>query len=184
MPRTSKIVERTLRISYKIPCTPLLKKILQKHLTTTPYKLSVGNLSGKIMLGLMALKQTSKSTMHFGPEMFEIEIPTYYWQNYPLKGIRDDHAAILLNYHYETFTQNLFSFIDSRLILRAEGDTRNRLSIQKSIFEFCKAYGITDEDIQLDTLLKDYYRTRQCDKSLGTSYIRKKSIKVSDSKIA
>jgi hypothetical protein len=179
MPQSTKPSENVLRISYKIPCSPLLKKILEKHLNTSPFKLSTKTLTGKIMLGLMVVKETSKSKQHFGDEIFEIEIPNYYWTHYPLKGISDQHAAVLLNFHYNKFTENLFCFIDSRLILRQEGDVRLRLSIKSAILEFCKSFSISDDDIMLDTLIKDYTRSRNNGQTIATSYVRKKTMNVS-----
>lgn len=181
MPAT-KPTPPTLRIAYKIPCTLFLKKILVKHLGTTPYKLSTKTMPGKIMLGLMVVKEVSGSKQFFGDQVYEIEIPAYYWEHYSLKGIHDEQAAVLLNYHYDKFTENLFSFASSRLNLREEGDPSNRLAIARSVVDYCKSYSIDEDDIPMDTLLKDYYRSRGRAQTLATSYIRKKTMKVSDSK--
>ncbi len=123
----------------------------------------------------MVLHEKSKGKALFGSEVFEITIPTHYWRHYFLKDITNEHAAVLLQYNYERFTENLFCFIDSRLILREEGNISQRLSITKSIIEFCEKFGITEREVKLETLIKDYQRSRKNGKTVGTTYVRKKT---------
>ncbi len=164
-----------LLVSYKIPVTPLMKRILVKLTGGETYTISTHDMTGRLILGQMIIKRDCNGRRYYGNELFEILIPKTYWRDYRIKRFGPEHAGAFLDYHYEYFQSNLFSFIDSRLILRHEGDKRLRLAIRTAIGEFCARFGVEEEEYSAETFLKAYYRSRGQDETAVYQYIRKKT---------
>lgn len=140
--------ETVMYIDIEIPVKSHVLKYLQKKYGTTH------RVSKKTFLGLLLLELIHKKVhppQRKKPELFyKLEIPEYYFNT---RGFQlDDDKAVFLSACLERlFMEEFRQFVDMQL---AQG----LLNAFQSVVKFCHFYDISEDDIKVESLYRNYQR--------------------------
>jgi hypothetical protein len=167
--------------SIKLPTKPYIAKIFRADFGE-PYKLTKADYMARVILSLMNTEKHSKDKLS-GTDYIHIEIPVKYVNQFRLKSISEENLSALSDYIDNSFRTRLFSFIDSRFILKNKNKQKKELElvvkIKDAIIDFCEPYGILENEISFETLQKDYYRKRIDKKNIHFQGIKRNATDLS-----
>ena len=142
--------------SIKIPIRPHFKKLIAKHVDTSPLVLTFGKCHYSAIF-YNSLERSSFPQNNFKDhkqlvDKIEIEIPA---------SIAKENRFYIDPKRVSYIDAQLRSIFDEKLFEHLNFNANGKGEIKAQVLKFMDYYGITEEDITFDALIKSYQRYRK-----------------------
>ena len=165
-----------VEVKITIPVKPFYRKIVDQDYGN-PFKITTEQYAGKILLGFM--RNSSANPKHFfGNDVIELIIPKFYFNQYNIGELTDEKISLFIEYLDKRFRDRLYSFMDGRLTLDEKiNESKKVVSVKMSdaMRDFCKPYGIEEDEIPYEAYIKQYFRRRMSAKNQHYKGLKKKN---------
>jgi hypothetical protein len=151
------------QLTIEIPVEPWLYQYLSARLGQSPWKMSMRNYEGKLLLSNMGSKNERYKKLECWDKKsdkltYKLIVPWHYANDTGKYNLNEYGVESFVTYYQTQFKRDLILWVESRMGLKQLPTGKGSIYIKQAILDFCKKNGIDEDHIPFETLKKRVYR--------------------------
>jgi hypothetical protein len=157
-----------MEIVVRIPVKPHLKKFLHVE-WGDQMRLTKRSPLARIMFSYLGVSTRKRQLPEKLSAHYDVIVPISYFTRHKVSTITEEGMLELCLWFDEYFTRLMKEYVCSRLELKKKevlkqllehNDKKTAIQVSESLADFLRKYGITEEDLPLETAQKRYLRSK------------------------
>lgn len=157
-----------MEIVVRIPVKPHLKKFLHAE-WGDQLRLTKRSPLARIMFSYLGVSTRKKQIGDKQTTHYEVVVPISYFTRHKVSTITEEGMLELSLWFDEYFTRLMKEYVSSRIEMKQkevlkqlleQHDKRTAIQVSESLADFLRKYGITEEELPLETAQKRYTRSK------------------------